>query len=515
MLNLIELPQFSWLRPVSTFDQHEGTNSTPPVEEKPLSAIWDSPDLATPIRNIVTDMLATCQVPYSILPYNQELHDLCIEECLRKGYPLDRNGLEYSIEKYIASGIYMSPAYKHLPNIATKAWIAIFTAFASCIDDVMTMENVSHLEVFGQRLISGQQQANPLLDGFARLLKEIPDHWRGLQGDIILGSSISFVAGCIIEIQTEGEQPSVHARRYPTFYRVLSGVSEAYSMFIWPPEVPFQNFIQSVPEISMYINCMNDVLSFYKEEMKGETVNYITLQAESRGKPKLLILQQLAQDVATCHNRAVCMLEEKDSKTNYPASIPTARASYHDSFTSDHWRGLQGDIILSSSINYMSACMIEIQTEGEQPSVHARRYPTFYRVLSGICESYSMFIWPPEVPFQNFIQSVPEISMFINCMNDVLSFYKEEIRGETVNYVTLQAESRGEPKLSILQQLAQDVATCHNRAVCMLEEKDSKTSYPSSIPTARGSYQGFAVGYVSFHASYVKRYRLNELGSGW
>lgn len=151
-------------------------------------------------------MLNTCQVPYSILPYDQELHNLCIEECLKKGYLLDRDDPKYSIEKYIASGIYLSPAYKHLPNISTQVWIAIFTALGTCIDDVMDMDHLSHLEEFGGRLVTGRTQANPILDGFARLLKEIPQHWRGLQGDIILSSSITYISACIIELQTEGDQ---------------------------------------------------------------------------------------------------------------------------------------------------------------------------------------------------------------------------------------------------------------------------------------------------------------------
>ena len=44
----------------------------------------------------------------------------------------------------------------------------------------------------------------------------------------------------------------------------------------------------------------------------------------------------------------------------------------------------------------------------------AKSYTTFLRMMSGICEAYAMFIFPPEVPVKSYVQAVPEICLAIN-----------------------------------------------------------------------------------------------------
>ena len=44
----------------------------------------------------------------------------------------------------------------------------------------------------------------------------------------------------------------------------------------------------------------------------------------------------------------------------------------------------------------------------------AKSYTTFLRMMSGICEAYAMFIFPPEVSVKSYVQAVPEICLAIN-----------------------------------------------------------------------------------------------------
>ena len=47
-------------------------------------------------------------------------------------------------------------------------------------------------------------------------------------------------------------------------------------------------------------------------------------------------------------------------------------------------------------------------------SPHAKSYATFLHTMSGICESYAMFTFPPDVPVKSYIQAVPEFCLGIN-----------------------------------------------------------------------------------------------------
>ena len=48
------------------------------------------------------------------------------------------------------------------------------------------------------------------------------------------------------------------------------------------------------------------------------------------------------------------------------------------------------------------------------PESDPQSYTTFLRIMSGICEAYAMFIFPPEVPVKYYVQAVPEICLGIN-----------------------------------------------------------------------------------------------------
>jgi len=103
---------------------------------------------------------------------------------------------------------------------------------------------------------------------------------------------------------------------------------------------------------------------------------------------------------------------------------------------------------------------------------------------------------------QSYIQALPEQRMFINSGNDILSFYKEELDGETVNIISNLAGCQGISKIEALQQLSKDAAASHLKVLQIL----------SPYPDAQTAYANFSQGYIWFHTS-LSRYRLNELFS--
>ncbi|KAG6831124.1 hypothetical protein H0H92_012549 [Tricholoma furcatifolium] len=57
---------------------------------------------------------------------------------------------------------------------------------------------------------------------------------------------------------------------------------------------------------------MNDELSFYKEEMKRETRNYVNiLKANLKKKSKYTVLAQAAREAVEAHSRASSLLQDE------------------------------------------------------------------------------------------------------------------------------------------------------------------------------------------------------------
>ncbi|OAX35054.1 hypothetical protein K503DRAFT_773896 [Rhizopogon vinicolor AM-OR11-026] len=44
---------------------------------------------------------------------------------------------------------------------------------------------------------------------------------------------------------------------------------------------------------------------------------------------------------------------------------------------------------------------------------------------------FVLFIFPSTLPVEDYIQSMPDLAIITGYVNDVLSFYKEEITGDT------------------------------------------------------------------------------------
>ncbi len=83
--------------------------------------------------------------------------------------------------------------------------------------------------------------------------------------------------------------------------------------------------------------------------------------------------------------------------------------------------------------------------------------------------------------------------------SDVLSFYKEELAGENANYISHEANKRGEKKILVFRELAHDVALCTSRITNILEGE------------SKAAFQFFIGGYLSFHTSFDSRYHLEDL----
>ena len=156
------------------------------------------------IRDVITELLSRCNIPYYRTPYDRDLHELCIQECKLKKYPIDELHGKASIAKFIPAGVIIaSTGFAHLKSRSTQVFIAIYSAFGVWIDDTYTRD-VTGIDSFNERFVAGQKQANEGLDGFDRHLREINFHFHGIQANVILTASLNYVTSVILEFETQG-----------------------------------------------------------------------------------------------------------------------------------------------------------------------------------------------------------------------------------------------------------------------------------------------------------------------
>ncbi|KAK0438256.1 hypothetical protein EV421DRAFT_974245 [Armillaria borealis] len=110
-----------------------------------------------------------------------------------------------------------------------------------------------------------------VLQDFANILVETP---RLVPADFIIQGGLRYMTALILEIR----EPTHKVDKSAVFLRELSGMLEAYTMFMFPKDLRYNLYIQNLPLL-----CTSRT-SFYKEECENETHNLISLLAEARGE---------------------------------------------------------------------------------------------------------------------------------------------------------------------------------------------------------------------------------------
>ncbi|KAJ7662011.1 terpenoid synthase [Mycena polygramma] len=254
-------------------------------------------------RDAIVAFLEGISQPFpAVAPFDKEFYAECYAGAVRRGWPPE------TIANHLAGGVVMgATGYAHLPNRSTRVLIAIYTACGIYLDDVFH-QDIEAVSAFNQRFFEHAAQADPVLDCFAQVLLELGDHFERVVSNIMVTSTLNAVTALTLEHKTQGMTMSPSAIGYPTFSRVMSGASEAYTLFIFPPNFELPAFLQTLQQAMIFINNGNDILSFYKEELDGESVNRVSFLAAQSGKPKQVILRELVGDAVKAHNNVLTVL---------------------------------------------------------------------------------------------------------------------------------------------------------------------------------------------------------------
>ncbi|KAJ7865027.1 terpenoid synthase [Mycena olivaceomarginata] len=168
-----------------------------------------------------------------------------------------------------------------------KACLAKLTALVVVIDDSIEDE---------AKLYLGEAQQNGLLGLYHESMKELSEIYgndavlRGcsrcpldnLRRRVPNGKGYFDLRGRTTDLEAFALK---FLRTSPDYLRLKSGIAEAYAAGIFKATkdqiFPLRRYIKVLPDVTFFINAMNDVLSFHKEELAGETYNLIHLRTRS------------------------------------------------------------------------------------------------------------------------------------------------------------------------------------------------------------------------------------------
>ncbi|KAF8921882.1 terpenoid synthase [Mucidula mucida] len=260
------------------------------------------------------------------------LYDLCCEEAISRGYSLDDPSLAIFFTTCVPGGITTaSTAYGHLENPSPRVYIALYTAFLFYLDDTFA-SNVAGLSTFHVRLCRAESHGNMVLDFFSSFLCDMHAHFDVMAADLIITSALNFVTGLVLEHRMKTIKLSPTAKQFPKFARGLSGAMAAFALFVFPPEVPVDSYIQALPEPMGIITGVNDVLSFYKEELAGDERNLVSITARCLGLKKNVVLSDLAKEVIENDKNVRLLLESGGAALKAYNAFREPYVAFHRSF---------------------------------------------------------------------------------------------------------------------------------------------------------------------------------------
>ncbi|KAH9478373.1 Monoterpene synthase 25 [Psilocybe cubensis] len=198
-----------------------------------------------------------------------------------------------------------------------RVFIARYSWYFLYIDDYC-QRHTDRLATFQQGVFSYMIAEDKVLNDLRRCLADAYRLWDDIPANGITVSGLESVNGCLIEKLLCGMPISPDAGRWPDFLRLKTGAGHAYAYMIFPKElgVEVATYIQAVDDIALFICLTNDILSFYKEELAGETANYIHLRATVTHKCPLDALKDTVKDTLDAHERILKVL------ANTPAYEP-------------------------------------------------------------------------------------------------------------------------------------------------------------------------------------------------
>ncbi|KAF8067792.1 isoprenoid synthase domain-containing protein [Lyophyllum atratum] len=212
------------------------------------------------------------------------------------------------------------------PGHAAKVQLQIarFTWFMLYLDD-LCHKFPSSLERFQRHVLTSDAAQAPILRCFQDHLTDMYHSWDAIPANCIILSAMEYVNGCALEEMPaiRGMELSNAAHSWPYYLRAKTGVAGAYSFMIFPMDTnpDISVYIQVIGDISLFIDLTNDILSFYKEHLAGETNNYVHNRAYVTQKSIYDTLRDVARDALAAHARVTRILQSTDAYNSWKSFV--------------------------------------------------------------------------------------------------------------------------------------------------------------------------------------------------
>ncbi|KAL0565112.1 hypothetical protein V5O48_016919 [Marasmius crinis-equi] len=277
-------------------------------------------------KRITNALLERCAIPAKVLPLDRELYDAC-KDIASSEFILPSTVYPW-FEKYLSVGVMLaSIGYPHLPYRA-RVHVAIYTACLNALDDVFQTDP-EHLGGFHERFTKGLPQGDPIQDLLVKILQDTPKYYGRIQTALIITSTLDFVSSLSVELEVRKMTDVSEFTSFAAYCRDLSGIGVAYAMFIFTEDIPFATYVPCMTHMKTYLNCINDVLSFYKEELNGEEDNYASILAKGASITKYDAVQRLANDVAEADERILKALYGHQAALDSWKSVRAGFVTFH------------------------------------------------------------------------------------------------------------------------------------------------------------------------------------------
>lgn len=230
-----------------------------------------------------------------------------------------KSGVPYNEDKHarqcFAAGL--SVASDMYPNhpLDVQFHIGIFTWLGFLIDD--TNECIaSDLANFQSRFYTSQPQPSLLLEHFARTMRNTYQYYDPIVANFIVLSALAFINANALETRNEFQElvPMKAGINWLYYFRDKEGLPEVYAYFVFPrmlyPDIG--SFLQAIPDMGIFINLTNDILSFYKEEVAGETRNYMNSRASYERKTAMTTMKEVLLETAQAYLRTTNVLQGRE-----------------------------------------------------------------------------------------------------------------------------------------------------------------------------------------------------------
>ncbi|KAL5338232.1 isoprenoid synthase domain-containing protein [Aspergillus crustosus] len=221
--------------------------------------------------------------------------------------------------------------------------IASFAAYAISIDD-LTSDFASDLQAYTTNLTLGCPQRHSLLQGFTTHLSEQPRVFGAYGGDMIIKGALEFISSALVEFRDmDTLKLPAEAGDFLIPFRAKTGVAEPFAFFCFPEDThPEQDslgkYLAIVPTIMLFLDYVNDILSFYKENMRmklasgSDSASFIKSYARLHGISLREALQRTTVEAVDVVKRLRAVCKQDPAVFGHIEPFIQGYISFHLSF---------------------------------------------------------------------------------------------------------------------------------------------------------------------------------------